>query len=83
MERNIVAVYDRKMDAFGQPIFVPALGVAIRSFQDEANNTTSEIHKHPEDYTLYHLGTYDDSTGQFRNLEKPHQLALADQLVTK
>lgn len=84
MKRNICAVRDRQMAAFGQPIFVPTTGIAIRSFADEINNPQSEMHKHPDDYDLYHLGTFDDDTGRFENLDSgPTQIALGKNLLQK
>lgn len=61
----VCTVKDRALDAFGRPFFVPSVGVAERSFMDELRNPESELAKHPEDYDLYLLGTYDDATGLF------------------
>lgn len=60
---QICAVRDSAVDAYGQPIFVKAIGEAIRSFGDEANRDGSPIKAHPADYELFHIGNYDDSTG--------------------
>jgi len=83
MQRQICAVHDRALDAFGQPFFVPAIGAAIRSFQDEINNAQGDMHKHPEDYDLYQLGVYEDTTGKIIPLDEPKQLAIGKQLLTK
>lgn len=63
MLRVMVAIRDRAIDAFMQPFFVPARGAAIRAFQDEINRKDGDMYKHPDDYDLYFLGTYDDSDG--------------------
>lgn len=67
MKYKICSVHDSKMEEYGQPFFVAALGLAVRSFGDEckrvdANNNMS---KHPEDFTLYHLGEFDSESGDF------------------
>lgn len=80
MIKQIVAVKDRAMDAFLQPFFVPALGGAIRAFGDEINNPQSEMQKHPEDYDLYHLGEFNDNTGEIKQLERPLQIAIGKQM---
>lgn len=59
----IAAVRDRAVDAFGQPIFAPHIGQIVRSFTDEVNRADSEFNKHPEDYDLYEIGTFEPSTG--------------------
>lgn len=62
---KIVAVKDRALDAYGQPIFVRALGEALRSFSDEVNKgRESTIGQHPEDYDLYEIGDYEDREGK-------------------
>lgn len=80
---QLVSVYDKATGAHGRPIFVATTGQAIRSFQDEINRPApdNEMNRHPDDFRLYHLGTFDDSTGQFTNLEKPIQLAIGSQLT--
>jgi len=59
---SVCAVRDRAVDGFGTPIFVPHLGSAVRSFQDEINRSESALHAPPEDYDLYSIGTFDDAT---------------------
>lgn len=59
----VVAIRDRAVDAYGQPVFVKAVGQAVRSFGDEINNEQSAMYAHPEDYDLYLIGTYDEGTG--------------------
>ena len=82
MRLNIVAIRDRAADAFQQPFYVPALGQAIRAFQDGINKD-EQMMKHPDDFDLYHLGYYDDQTGQFANLDGgPKQIAIGKQLRT-
>lgn len=60
---TMCAVRDRAIDGFGQPIFVPHVGLAIRSFSDEINRSDSTMNAHPEDYDLYSIGHFDDSNG--------------------
>lgn len=61
----VVAVKDMAVDAFSRPFTVPAVGAAIRSFTDEINRSSAEneMFKHPNDYDLYELGTFDDQSG--------------------
>lgn len=80
MKRIVVSVYDRKLVAFGQPWFVPAVGAAIRAFGDEINGDGPAA-KHPGDYELFELGVFDEETGKFTNLDAPRQLAIGDQML--
>lgn len=72
MARLVVcALYDKKVEAFGRPMFVTHINSAVRSFTDEINNPDSELYKHNEDYDLFHLGEWDDSSAVFDVLVKP------------
>lgn len=82
MKLIIVAVRDRAADAFMRPYFVPALGLAIRSFQDEVNRSSADnpMWVHPEDFDLYELGTYDEDRGVFEQKpDHPKQIAIGKQ----
>lgn len=72
MKLVCVAVFDSASQAYGRPFFVQSRGVAVRSFTDEVRRVdpNNDLNKHPEDFTLVHLGTFDDSNGSFdSNLE--------------
>ena len=63
----VVAVKDSAVGAFNRPFFVPALAVARRGFVDEVNRVGEDnlMNRHPDDYELWLLGTFDDESGVF------------------
>lgn len=65
MKLVIVSVRDTKANAFGIPVCVPTVGAAVRSFSDQINGQDSVLTKHPQDFDLFELGTFDDNTGLF------------------
>jgi hypothetical protein len=65
----VVAVFDKAVQAYAKPMFVPALGAALRAFEDEVIRPDSEMGKHPEDYAMFHIGTYDDSSAELEKIE--------------
>lgn len=69
MKLFVVAIRDSAAVAFGIPQFCGSRGTALRSFTDACNDPQSAINKHPEDYELYCLGEYDDSSAAFYPLE--------------
>jgi len=73
----IVAIRDSAVDAFMRPAFVPAVGAAVRGFGDEVARADSEMGKHPSDYEMYELGSYNDLDASFLLLEKPRSIARA------
>lgn len=79
MELHIVATRDIVANVYSAPQFVPALGGAIRAFGDACSNTSDPnniLGKHPKDFELFHMGTYDDTTGSFHLLPIPKQIAV-------
>lgn len=78
----ICSVKDRAADAFGRPLFVPSVGLAIRSFTDEVNRKAddNQMYAHADDFDLFELGTFDDSTGVIECYPQPKQLALGKQV---
>lgn len=63
MKLNIYSIYDTATGAYMRPFFAPADGMATRSFKDIATDATHEVGKHPEDYSLWRLGIFDDNKG--------------------
>lgn len=78
----LCAVRDRAIDAFSQPICVPALGLAVRSFKDAVSEQGSEYFKHPDDYDLYHVGMFDSSTGLVSPVSPPAMIAIGKEQVS-
>lgn len=65
MKQKIFVVYDDKAKAYLPPFFLPEIGMATRAFGDCVNDATHNFGRHPEDYTLFMAGTFDDSSGAF------------------
>lgn len=63
------AVYDVKAEVYGRPFFLATKGLAIRSFADAAQDKNLDIGKYPSDYTLFEIGTFDDSCGMLKPLD--------------
>lgn len=82
MIHQVLAVFDEKAEAFAQPFFQQSDVLALRAFQAAVRDSESLLNKFPRDYSLYKLGTYDDSTGRFENLDRPSLLASALQAMT-
>jgi len=69
----IVSVKDSAAEAFGRPMYLQSLGVAIRSFTDEVNreDKDNQLFNHPDDFDLYELGVFDDSIGRYELRDNP------------
>lgn len=71
MKLLLVSLFDRGVQAYGRPFYVPHVNAALRSLTDEVNNAQSDLFKHPDDFDLYELGEFDDSDASFALLKVP------------
>jgi len=81
MKLKMFSVFDSKVGAFMNPFFVRSTAEAIRVFSDAVSNPQQGFCKHPEDYTLFEIGSWDDQTAAIDHLDTPHSLGLAVQFV--
>lgn len=82
MIQKVFAVYDSKACAFLQPFFSDAAGSAIRAFGDAANEDKSPISRHPGDYQLYEIGSFDNSSAMLTPVIPTRLLGCAADFVT-
>jgi hypothetical protein len=78
---KLITVHDARAEMYFSPSTQPSRGHAIRSFADSANDRESPIGKHPEDYYLVELGTWNDRTGVIELHSVPEVLSSAIDLV--
>ena len=72
MKLNAYTIYDVASGTYTRPFFCQADGQAVREFKDLATNEEHPIGAHPEDYTLFRVGDFNERTGTLRGegLEK-------------
>lgn len=78
---KIFSIRDAKGEFFGTPFFQGTTGEAERSFRAAVNDSKTTISQFPEDYDLYYLGEFDNSTGKFNALDTPIHLIKAIQCL--
>lgn len=64
MTKTIASIYDTKAEAWSTPLFFNSNAEAIRTFSDVVNNAETQYGRHPEDYILFNIGTFDEQTGE-------------------
>lgn len=80
MKLKIFTIYDSKATAYLQPFFMATTGQAIRAFTDATNDSKTQFYAHPEDFTLFEVGLYDDTTARSTNLGTIKSLGTALEL---
>ena len=64
MRHEMFVIYDSKAVCYFQPWFLTTKAMAIRGFSDCVNQDGHNFCLHPEDYTLFCIGHFDDQTAE-------------------
>jgi len=81
MKLNVYSVFDVKAAVYANPFYMPNDLVAIRGFTGAVNSPDSMLYKHPEDYMLYRLGSFNDSIGLLEAENPPVCICTAASVV--
>lgn len=73
MKLNVYSIFDGAAQFYGRPFFLLNDQIAKRTALDIRLDSGTEISKHPEDFTMFYLGTFDDSTCVFESLPTPRR----------
>lgn len=74
---KIFAIYDNKAEAYMQPFYATTVGLALRIFADNVGNPETIMHKNPNDFVIFEIGSFDDQTGELVNYETNKNLGMA------
>jgi hypothetical protein len=80
MITQIFTVYDSKAAAYMFPFQEQSVGAALRAFLDSLENEQHIFFKHSADFTLFHIGTFDNSTAKFDQFKTPISIGLGSEL---
>lgn len=79
----VYAVRDNKVGSYFDPMFFPHVAACVRMLTEVVQDNKSTLSKHPQDFELYELGTYDDSRGDLDVLPNPKFIMNITDLVQK
>lgn len=78
---KVYTIYDSKTQSYSKPFYSITRGSAIRSFQSVTADPSTDINRYPQDFALFELGSYNDSTSQFVLHAAPEHIGLACDLA--
>lgn len=83
MISKIFLIYDSLAKVYSRPIFSQTRGALLRDLMDAVNDPKKDnlYARHPECYTLFESGSYDDSTGNFEIYDAHEKVATFLELV--
>lgn len=64
MRFSIYSVYDVKACAYARPLYLRSKEELYAAIYETAKEKSSGFYKHPEDYTVFELGTFDEETAK-------------------
>lgn len=81
MNVNIYSLYDEKAQVFGNPFIRKFDGQAIRDCIDLVNDSNTSVSRHPSDFTLYNIGTFDDDKALIKPINPIQLVAKCSDLI--
>lgn len=78
---NAYSIYDRKALAYHSPFYQTTDGAAVRTFSDLVQDNNTQVGRHPADFVLYCVGSYDDAKGELTPLAPLRHVIDATALV--
>ncbi len=81
MISKIFSIYDEAAAAHLPPFFLPTDAMAKRTFGDCINDPKHAFSAHPDHYTLFDHGTFDNLTGEI--LSNENMLSLGNGVIFK
>lgn len=75
MITKVFALLDTKVGVFNTPFFMLYEGSAIRACVDLGGDLSTVVGRHPGDYMLCELGSFDDQTGVLHHIP-PRQIGM-------
>jgi hypothetical protein len=71
---DVFCTYDNKSESFNKPMFYLEEKACIEAINYYVNSEEGMNEINPVDYELFHLGSYDPSTGKFDLFDAPKHL---------
>jgi len=77
MTSKVFAIYDDKAEAYLSPFLMQTRGQAIRAFSDSVSDPKTNFNKHPQDFSLHEIATFNDSNAEYVMYDKRVNLGTA------
>lgn len=79
----IFTIFDSKAESYLPPFLFPKPDMARRAFADCVNSKEHQFGQHPDDYTLFATGVWDEDKGTFTPYDHKQSLGNGLEYVQK
>ncbi len=69
MKVEIFSVFDSAATRYMDPFTAPTIEFALRGFREACCREDHQFRKFPQDYALYHVGSFDAELGVIKSME--------------
>lgn len=83
MTKKLYVIRDEKSGLFDPPVLFHNRGDAMRGFSTVFQNSNSMMSRFPNDYVIYEIGEFDDTTGKITSLDLPELVCRLEDLQPK
>ena len=70
MKLIVFSIRDTAARGYLEPFYAQTPAVGFRRWAENVGHKDCMFHKHPDDYTLWEIGTFDQDTGQHDNYKE-------------
>ena len=81
MKLRVYSVFDRCSGVYDMPSCFRTDGEARRAFVQAASNGDTMVAQSPEDFTLFHVGFWNDGTGEIEAILAPVKIVNASEAL--
>ena len=67
-KKEMYVIFDSKAKFYKSPFVMRTKAEVLRGFSDVANDKQCAIGQHPEDYVLYHIANWYETSGVIENI---------------
>ena len=73
---KVFSIYDVAVKSYMQPFFMKSIGEAERALKGLVNDEKHNFSKYAQDFTLFDLGSFDETNGRFTMHSSPVSIAV-------
>lgn len=82
-KNEMFSIHDKQAQKFGIPFPAPNKGAAVRQLAMELQQQNNVITKYPQDFDLYLVEEFDETTGKFQGFTEPIFVMCLKDIVTE
>lgn len=83
MIQHVFALRDKQADIYWAPFMYPSVGQAVRAIKDLLTDNQTLPARHPGDFALYQLASFNDHSGAYEVMSPPVFVSECSALLPK